>query len=339
MTAQIKYLLPSLALAALAPHAWAEKEVVVRRLDTDPPHHVFIHDAEERLEKEKVTYLGVMTGPVDRTLSTQLGLPKDIGLVVGDVMEKSPASDVLKRDDILTKFDDQLLIDTQQLSVLVRAKKEGEEVKLTLVREGKEMSVKVKLGVHEVPKVAEAFYFHHGGPGVPAWQGGFLSPEAMYGLDRVRELPGMGPGEARDILHMIEHERGNFLYGPGVRIHARGGKGSTILDLPKSNISYSDDEGSIDIKVDDGKRKLTVKNAKGEVAFDGPVNTEEERRKLPADVMKRLEKLDSDSFEYEVGDDFKPDVVPLPPQPAKTKISHSLGRGQDKEPGGDNRSF
>ena len=338
MTVPQKYLLPSLVLAAVAPHAWAEKEVVIRRFDTDSPRHVVIQNDDEKMEKEKVSYLGIATGPVDRTLGSQLGLPKDTGLVVVNIMAKSPAADVLKRDDVLTRLDDQLLIDTHQLSVLVRARKEGEEVKLTLVREGKEMSVKVKLGVHEVPKLADAFFFHNGGPGAPDWQC-FMPPEAMQGIARLRELPGMGPDDARDVLRMIEHERGNFLAGPGVRIMGRAGRGSTILDLPKSNISYSDDEGSIDIKVNDGKRHLTVKNAKGEVAFDGPVNTEEERKKLPPEVSRRIEKLETDTMSYEIGDDFKPDVVPLPPEPAKTKIRHDLGRGPHYAPGRDDRSF
>jgi hypothetical protein len=155
---------------------------------------------------------------------------------------------------------------------------------------------------------------------------GLLAPEPGQDLARLRELPGMGPDDARDVLRMIERERGNFLAGPGVRILGRGGRGSTIVDLPKSNISYSDDEGSIEIKVDDGKRNLTVKNAKGDVAFDGPINTEEERRKLPADVSKRLEKLETDTMSFEVGGDFKADMVPLPPEPAKTKIGRSLNR-------------
>ena len=149
----------------------------------------------------------------------------------------------------------------------------------------------------------------------------------------------MGRDGARDVLRMIEHERGNFMTGPGMHIVAHAGKGSTILDLPKSNISYSDDEGSIEIKVEEGKRNLTVKDAKGVVAFDGPINTEAERKQLPAEVSKRLEKLDADSISFEVGDDFKPEVVPLPPQPAKTKINHVLGSDQERPPGRSLRSL
>lgn len=323
MTSHRKYLLPSLALAVLAPHAWAEKEVVIRRLDVDSPRVVIRHDRDEaKVESEKVTYLGVETAPVNRTLRTQLGLPRDTGLVVTNVLEKSPAADLLREDDVLTRLDDQVLINTQQLGVLVRARKDGDEVRLTLMRGGKELTLKARLAVREVPKMAEAFFYRNGGPGTGDWQG--FPP----GLERLHELPGMGVEEARDVLRMIgrEREHGNLLHGPGVHIFSRKGNGSTILDLPKSNISYSDDEGSIDIKSDEGKRSLTVKNAKGEVAFSGPINTEEERGKLPAEVKKRLEVLDKDTFEFEAGKDFKPETVPLPPEPAKTKISRELGR-------------
>lgn len=327
MTTYRNYLLPALLLSAVSPQAWAEKEVVVRRVEADSPRHIVIHkekNGDDAGEKEKVTYLGIETAPVDRTLSTHLGLPKDIGLVVVNVMAESPAAGVLKEDDVLTRLDDQILIDTRQLSVLVRGKKEGDEVRLVLIRGGKEMTVKVKLGQREVRKQANAFFFRSGEPGSMNWNFPVPAAGVTHGTARIRELPGLGPDDARDVLRMIERERGNFVAGPGVRIIGRAGKGSTIVDLPKSNVSYSDDDGSVEIKVDDGKRNLTVKNAKGEEMFNGPINTPEERAKLPPEVGQRLEKLEADTFSFEVGEGFHSETVPLPPEPAKTKIRRVL---------------
>jgi serine protease Do len=322
MKSSCYYLLPALAVLSLTPAAWAQKEVTIRRLDKDSPHHgMVIHKGGDRLEKEKVTFLGVETAPVSRTLAAQLGLGRDTGLVVTRISEKSPAADILKEDDVLTKLDDQLLVNQQQLGVLVRAKKEGDEVKLTLVRGGKEMTVKAKLATHEVPKMASAFSFH-GSPGGMSWNMGTL-PE---GLARLRQIPGMGDEHAKDVLRMIGREHRNFMATPGVRIFRRGGQGSTILDLPNSNISYSDDDGSIEIKSDDGKRELTVKDAAGKVTFQGPINTEDERKKLPPEVVKQLEKLDNDTISFEAGEKFEHEVLPLPSEPAKTKIRRELGR-------------
>jgi hypothetical protein len=318
MISSRKHLLPALTLAVLTAQAWADQPAELRRIDIDGPRRIVIRKEALEEPKEPVTYLGVETSPVNRTLGVQLGLPREEGLVVVTVMEKSPASGALKEDDVLTKFDDQILIDTRQLGVLVRTKKEGEEARLTLIRGGKEQTVTVKLGRHDIPRQANAFFFHRGPGGAFGGEGDPF--DATPGAERLRELPGMGPDDARDVLHMIEHERGNFVVGPGVRIVGRAGKGSTIVDLPRSNISYADDEGSIEIKGDDGQRTLTVKNAKGEVAFNGPINTAEERDKLPPAVGQRLEKLETDTLSFEVGKDFQPETVPLPPGEAKTKI-------------------
>lgn len=316
-----RYLLPALALAVLSPAAWAEKEVTIRRLDKEGANpDIVIRKQGEPMEKEKVTYLGVETAPVSRTLAAQLGLARDTGLVIVRVEGKSPAGDLLKEDDVLTRLDDQILVNQQQLGVLVRGKKEGDEVKLTLMRGGKETTVKAKLGTHEVPKLAALPF--PGGPGGMSWSMGAM-PE---GLARLRQMPGMGDDVAKDVLRMIGREHRNFMGAPGVRIIRRSGKGSTILDLPNSNISYSDDSGSIDIKAEDGKRELTVKDATGKVTFQGPINTEEERKKLPPEVVKQLEKLDNDSIGFETGEKFEQEMLPLPTAPTRTKLREEMRR-------------
>ena len=100
-----------------------------------------------------MTFLGVETAPVSPTLTEQLSLPKGVGLVVRSVVPDSPAANSLKPHDILTKLNDQLLIETRQLAVLVQSYKEGDEVTLTYVRGGKESTVKVKLTKRDMPRL------------------------------------------------------------------------------------------------------------------------------------------------------------------------------------------
>jgi serine protease Do len=318
------YLLSVLALGVLVPFTQAEKEMRIRRLDGDGPRPG-IPAGEDGIEKEKVTFLGVETVPASRTLSAQLGLVRDTGLVVTHVLENSPASAVLKEDDVLIRLDDQLLINMPQLGVLVRSKKEGDEIKLTIMRAGKEISAKAKLIVREMPKLANAF-FEFNGPRV-------------NGFDRLRELPGMGPEGARDVMRMIERERGNSVTGPRVRVMGRAGRDSTLVDLPKSNVFYSDDAGSIEIKADDGKRSVILKNSKGEIDFTGPIDTEEERSKLSPEILQRLGKLETDTMRFEYNDDLHPEVIPLPPEAGATRIIRELGHHQMNRPGQPASSF
>ncbi len=149
------------------------------------------------------------------------------------------------------------------------------------------------------------------------------------GIARLKEMPGMDGEHARDVIRMIGRDHRSMLATPGVRVFGLKGKGSTILDLPNSNISYSDDAGSIDLKSVDGQRTLTVKDAKGKVTFEGPINTEEERKKLPPEVMKQLEKLDNDTLSFEAGEQFEHETLPLPAEPTKTKFKterHTTGQ-------------
>ncbi|MBI3885683.1 MAG: PDZ domain-containing protein, partial [Opitutae bacterium] len=156
--------LSSLALAAIFATAQGDekKEVVVRHAN---PERIAVKLAKDGApgEKETVTFLGVETGPVDRALTAQLGLPRDVGLVVSRVVQGSPAIGALKENDVLTKFEDQILVDPRQLSVLIRARKDGDEVALTLYRGGKEITQKVKLGQRDV-RVADLPRVFGGGP-------------------------------------------------------------------------------------------------------------------------------------------------------------------------------
>src|ERR1041384_3743936 len=85
-------------------------------------------------EKEVVTFLGVNTSPISATLTVQLGLPDGSGLVISSIEADTPAASALKEHDILLKLDDQILVDSHQLQVLIRGHKEGDEVTLTYVR-------------------------------------------------------------------------------------------------------------------------------------------------------------------------------------------------------------
>ena len=177
----ITRIIPALLLATTA---WAapeaKKDIVIRRhVDKDGPRfNVQIDQDGPDVEKEKVAFLGVETMPVDRTVAAQLGLPRDTGLVVRRVAEGSPAASLLQEHDILTKLDDQILIDMHQLSVLVRSHKAGDEVKLTYVRAGKEATTKAKLGEREVPKFSGDFGFSGFGSG----PGNMFFQQAMPGM-------------------------------------------------------------------------------------------------------------------------------------------------------------
>ncbi len=305
----VRYLIPLAGLAAFLPTVLAQdtaapqekKELRVISSPDDnaplPPHHgrMIIHDGA-RAEMENVTFLGVETRPADATLAEQLNLPNGAGLIVRNVVPESPAAATLKKNDVLTKLDDQLLIEQRQLSVLIRNHKEGDEVTLTYIRGGKESTAKVKLVKHDVPKMALMDFSHHG------------NMAFAFGGDE-QPMPGMGRDDADRVLSLIDHgdEPGERTINMHVERDDGPGMHSITVNTSNSNMVFSDEQGSLDLTIKEGKKTLVATDAKGKQLFSGPVNTPEERKALPAEVRARLDKLESmQEFSFKTDGDFQP---------------------------------
>jgi serine protease Do len=324
MKTMFRYLLPAAGLAAALPLVQAgepapteKKEMRVIAVSDDgtlPP------GAERRIirmggpqEMENVTFLGVASAPVGETLSEQLNLPPATGLVVSMVAKGSPAAGVLNVNDVLVKFDDQLLIEQRQLAVLVRNHQEGDEVTLTYIRGGKESTAKVKLAKHEIPKMAlmesgplgPLFHTRH----LPLNDGDNAGPDmGREDMDRVLELIDRGaPGQRMRRIRIGRDD------GPGLH--------TTTVSTSNSNMVFTDEQGLLDLTIKDGQKTLIAKNPKGEQVFAGPVTTAEDRKALPPDVLKRLDKLEGmQDFSFQTDDDFQGGEVRVV-KPGKTKIT------------------
>jgi hypothetical protein len=81
---------------------------------------------------------------------------------------------------------------------------------------------------------------------------------------------------------------------------AGGGASATTdekgdVNVTQSNSSrmvWSDTDGSGELMIQNGNKKLTVKDREGKEIFSGPVNTDEERNALPDKVRERLERIE-----------------------------------------------
>ena len=95
------------------------------------------------------TWLGVATDEISEEVRAQLPVANGVGLLVREVIADSPAAKAgLQKNDVLTRLDDQILANSEQLRTLVGLKKEGDTVRVTYLRKGQEAAAEVKLAVH-----------------------------------------------------------------------------------------------------------------------------------------------------------------------------------------------
>ncbi len=230
--------------------------------------------------------LGVVTGPVAEQLRAQLGIPEGFGLAVEAVAEGGPADrGGVKQFDILRKFDDQLLCTSEQLSALVKAAGSGKDVALTVIRGGKEQVVKVSIGDREVAAGRPAAAVGAGDADVTIDKGDLKRlSEAMSGIDAAARI------QVQRHLQEALAQAGAF----GV-----GGRAQVVQVYPEGAgqhvFVHSDERGTVEILETNGKRTVTVKDRAGKENHAGPLDTDADRKKVPAafrgmvdEVEKRL---------------------------------------------------
>ena len=92
-------------------------------------------------------WLGVRIQNVDETIAESLGLGKPRGALVAGVDDKGPAKPAgIKAGDVIVKFDGKDVPDSNTLPKLVGSAPVDKDVSVTVVRNGKEVDISVKLG-------------------------------------------------------------------------------------------------------------------------------------------------------------------------------------------------
>ena len=286
---------------------------------------------EATCSSEQTTYLGIHVTPVEPGLVWYLGLPDRFYQSVQYVAPDSPAAAAgLKEHDILQKVNDQLIINFKQLHVLIRSKKAGEKVKLTVLRQGSEKQLDAKLGSRDVASASPAGAHGSAIYGyIPTPDGKKLElsfhPDHPHDLPKevrehieeelkkhhpiphgkgdknyIRKLPGNIPDDVRKLIEeqMKKSKKGGidfYWHGDkkdqiphkheGESKKSEGKKHSSSNSTVTRTVKASG-KGELHYEKTNGLEILKAVGPDGAVLFDGPINTPEEKAKVPAEMLK-----------------------------------------------------
>jgi len=288
---------------------------------------------------EPQPYAGVNLGYLSekiRAEHAQAAIPAGIGVLVGFVDPTGPAAGKIEEGDILTRFDDQILVNSSQFQSLVRLRKAGDTVKLTLVRGAEVQVAEVKLEAR-VPKafasrpvtpraVTGATPVNPTNPsGVSGGRASITINGQPIEIDVLGGKSQAGQGQVivigpnnqqlpPEVLKRLEEMRARGLPIPQLDQPGVGGSvtvtpGGTTQSFSKS-FSFSlgsttggssssmaaDQDGTVSLEEKDGKKHATIKDPAGKVVFEGEVTTPEQRAALPEEVRRRLKLVEGNGF-------------------------------------------
>jgi hypothetical protein len=100
----------------------------------------------------EATVLGVHVSKTNPVLRKHLKINGEFGMVIDHIEPESAAADAqLQQYDVLYEFDNQKLVNREQLTTVVRSHKPGDQVSVLLFREGQPMQLDVVLKSGQVP--------------------------------------------------------------------------------------------------------------------------------------------------------------------------------------------
>jgi hypothetical protein len=268
------------------------------------------------------SWLGVAVSDTTEPLCAQLGLKRGEGLVVELVSSNSPAAGAgLQKNDVL--------VDSIQLRKLVRMHAEGETVKIEYYRAGKLETVSAKLVKQPADEVIEDSNPYPNGlfqqrlqnivrtiPKVDTDKINAEVQRAMAEADRaVREASrqSQAAGDMNQRLAVLQKKLGNFAAG-GVNLN-----NNTTVEVKNDlgsvrTVVKKDDTGTYILVADPAKR-ATVHDADNKLLFDGPVDSTDQQKKVPAEIWQKLEPMLKQLDQNEPPTPPVPPEAPEPPSP------------------------
>jgi hypothetical protein len=244
-------------------------------------------------------YLGIGSSQVPELLAAHIGLKADEGVVIRSLDPDGPGAKAgLAEHDVITRVAGQPVGSHADLAKQIRSHKPGDEITVDLIHQGKPATKSITLaarpdggGVAAAPQELDNLQLD----GMPldqakrireaierqlrAMQGGAAAPGGEPGNDQ----PQMDEAIKEMQKRMADAMKNGLQVPGGLKI-----QGSAVFRMV-------DEQGSIEMKSEDGGKEATARDKDDKVTWTGPWDTEQDKAAAPPDVRARLDKLNIDN--------------------------------------------
>ena len=199
---------------------------------------------DQLVEHGKVVrgYLGVTIQDVTPELADALGMSEARGVLVGSVMEDSPAEDAgIKRGDVITEMNDEPIESVEQLRNKIASTEPGKRISLKILRNGETKNVELKLGEQPGEEKLSS-----------TSEGNGDNIDLGLSLKRLTYSDARKLGFDGDGVLVTDVKEGAIAYNAGVR------QGDIIVELNRQSVQNPDDVVKIARNIRKGDTVLFV---------------------------------------------------------------------------------
>lgn len=268
--------------------------VAVKPVERVDPQAAPVEQAELPAEPaEGRPFLGVILDPLPPVLAEHLKLSQGTGLIVSELVPDGPAEQAgVAVNDVLLEVGGKPVCSLEDVREVTSAHQPGDSVALAVVHEGERKELQVELAAaprSEIPAPGAVGGDPYGAyldelPGRQADLFRRALERNQRALDELNRELGMGnelPGQ------MFERLRQQMrMGGDGLKFELGG---------LESSIRLEDNEGGVEIRSNGGGKEAKVFDREGQLLWEGPYETEQDKAAVPEDIRQRLDKLDLDS--------------------------------------------
>lgn len=256
-------------------------------------------------------FLGIASMQVPDMLAEHLGLKAGEGVVVRAVVPDGPAAKAgIAANDVIVRIAGEAVGSAADLSREIASRKPDEKVAIDLIRKGKASNVEVTLTrkPDAVAGVQDAPLDQLNLDGIPqdladrirgAVEGqlgdlGQLGQLGQLQLELNGAIPGdpAGPKQMDEAVREMRERMRKAMEGlQDPEAPAPDAAKGRVEIRQGATFRLMDGEGSVEIKSNDGTKEVTVRDKEQNVTWSGPWDTEQDKAAAPADIRRRVERL------------------------------------------------
>lgn len=244
------------------------------------------------------TWLGIMTAPLPQSLREHLEIEEGFGIQIHQVVHGSPAAKAgLRHHDILMRFNDQMLISPEHLSIVVLREKPGNKAELSVIRVGKNETISATLGESEDVRPQP---FHHADrslgrpyPHSRSREGGHQQWHNHYEEWRENRRPTPHQSRPDSPANQAAPEKPTTSKPPAISVKP---------DFPINIMGYhgivkiDNDHGDVTIVRNDDSHTIEINDTDGNTIYDGTYDPVKGTDGLPKAAREHLKKMKLDDL-------------------------------------------